>query len=568
MRSVALIITFLITPLAFAAQKEPRKPNILFIALDDLNDWIGCLGGHPQTITPNLDRLAASGILFSNAHCPATACNPSRTAIMTGISPSTSGMYSNRQVMREILPDTKIISQYFRDHGYHAAGSGKMLHYFTDAQSWDEYYPAKESENPIPESLDPPVRPASLPIGGPWQYTDTDWSPVETTDKDFGGDYLVTQYVSEQLSKTHEKPLFLACGIYRPHEPWFVPAKYFKPFPLDSIQLPPGYKKDDLADLPEGSKRYTNNRYFDHITAEGQWKKGIQGYLASIHYADAMLGRVLDALEKGPNADNTIVILWSDHGWQLGEKERWQKYSPWRDVTRVPLMIKVPKNLATNLPAGTPAGAVCNAPVNLISMQPTLIALAGLPSNPNAKAPDLTPLLKNPKASWPHHSTTYLAQRGAYTTSATDWTHIHYQNGDEELYHIASDPHEWTNLANKPEHQAKLAEMQKLAPANFAPAPEASFASLPTLTWQPSTEKPTTTTDNTNPQVDIQFLNNTGKPLQLNNTLTPENTPLPVGKKTKIRSYLGGTWIVLNSENKIIGSFKVGDRKAKAIIPK
>ena len=232
-----------------AACAESR-PNVLFISIDDLNDWIGCMGGHPQTKTPNLDRLAASGVLFTNAHCPAPACNPSRGAIMTGISPHISGLYDNRQSMRERMPSAELLPKPLSEHGYRSAGSGKLLHYFIDAQSWDDYYPPKETEDPFPRTFYPQKRPVSLPRGGDWQYVETDWAALDISDEEFGGDWLVTQWISQQLSRRHNKPFFLACGIYRPHEPWFVPKKYFEPFPLDSIQLPPGYRADDLDDLP------------------------------------------------------------------------------------------------------------------------------------------------------------------------------------------------------------------------------------------------------------------------------------------------------------------------------
>ncbi|MCA9073219.1 MAG: sulfatase-like hydrolase/transferase, partial [Planctomycetaceae bacterium] len=217
------------------------------------------------------------------------------------------------------------------------------MHYFIDAKSWGDYFPKAQSENPFPRTLYPDKRPVSLPRGGPWQYVETDWGALEATDEEYGGDYLVTQWISEQLTKPHQKPFFLACGIYRPHEPWFVPKKYFEPFPLESIKLPIGYQADDLTDLPPEGKRRGPNRYFAHIRKQGQWKKAIQAYLASIYFADTMLGRVLDALEKSPHAKNTIVVLWSDHGWHLGEKQHWQKFTAWRLCTRVPLMIRVPQ---------------------------------------------------------------------------------------------------------------------------------------------------------------------------------------------------------------------------------
>ncbi len=183
----------------------------------------------------------------------------------------------------------------------------------------------------------------------------TDWGPLDATDEDYGGDWLVSQWIGDQLGREHDKPFFLACGIYRPHEPWFVPRPYFDMFPLDEIQLPPGYREDDLEDLPAEGKRMAPNRYFAHIQEQGQWRQAIQGYLASIAFADTMVGRVFDALETSPHRDNTIEVLWSDHGWHLGEKQHWQKYTAWRACTRVPLIVRVPTNVP-GLPEGTKAG--------------------------------------------------------------------------------------------------------------------------------------------------------------------------------------------------------------------
>lgn len=172
-------------------QEKNTRPNVLFIAVDDLNDWIGCMGGHPQAVTPNLNWLAASGVLFTNAHCPAPACNPSRSAIFTGRAPNRSGLYDNRQQMREVMPNETIMPQYFRQHGYYSAGSGKLLHYFIDAKSWDKYFPKAESENPFPETFYPKKRPVTLERGGPWQYVETDWAALDVTDEEFGGDWSV-----------------------------------------------------------------------------------------------------------------------------------------------------------------------------------------------------------------------------------------------------------------------------------------------------------------------------------------------------------------------------------------
>jgi arylsulfatase A-like enzyme len=463
--ALLIVATFLSTLMQGAPPTEQR--NVLFIAMDDLNDWVGCLGGHPQSLTPNLDRLAKTGVLFSNAHCAAPACNPSRTAIFTGRSPHRSGLYANPQNMREVLPDAEIMPKTFSRHGYHAAGSGKLLHYFIDAKSWDDYFPDAKRENPFPRTLYPKQRPVSLPRGGPWQYVETDWGPLDATDAQYGGDYLVAEWIGKQLMIQRDKPFFLACGIYRPHEPWFVPKKYFEPFPLDSIQLPKGYREDDLDDLPPEGKRRGPNRYFAHIQKHGQWKAAIQGYLASIHFADTMLGNVLDALDNSPHADNTIVVLWSDHGWHLGEKQHWQKFTGWRVCTRVPLIIRVPQG-CPGLPAGS-TPAVCSQSVNLLSLFPTLLELCGLPAESHHDGPSLVPLLRDPKTEWPHVSITYLADPGSYAVSGQRWRLIHYANDDEELYDVQTDPYEWSNLAPEAQHAGTLAELRALAPKSFAP---------------------------------------------------------------------------------------------------
>ncbi|MBL9093498.1 MAG: sulfatase [Planctomycetaceae bacterium] len=449
-----------------------RKPNVLFIALDDLNDWIGCLGGHPQTKTPNLDRLAASGVLFRNAYCAAASCNPSRTAVFSGLPPHRSGLYRNPQKLREVLPQAELLPRYFSNHGYWSAGSGKMLHYIIDPPSWDDYFPDKAKDDPFPRTFYPKRRPVSLPRAGTWQYVETDWAALDVTDEQFGGDWSVTNWISEQLAKKHERPFFLSCGIYRPHEPWFVPKKYFEPFPLESIQLPLGVKDGDLNDVPTEGRRIARNRYFAHIQEQKQWKKGIQAYLASIHFADAMLGRVLDALEKSPARDNTLVVLWSDHGWHLGEKEHWQKFTGWRVCARVPLMIRVPKGVP-GLPEGTAPGGVCDRPVSLVDLFGTLTDLCGLPPKAGIHSRSLAPLLRDTQTEWPHAALTHLDKPENYALSTQRWRYIHYVGGEEELYDIQTDPHEWNNLAPRPEHASKLAEMRLLAPKELAPLPAA-----------------------------------------------------------------------------------------------
>jgi arylsulfatase A-like enzyme len=566
-RTSILVFLMPVLFLLLLAISATAAPNILFIAVDDLNDWVGCLGGHPQTRTPHLDAFAARSLLFSNAHCPAPACNPSRTAVMTGISPHRSGLYENSQRMRDVLPDATLLPQYFRKHGYWAAGSGKLLHYFIDAPSWDEYFPPKAGEDPFPRTLYPDPRPLSLPRGGPWQYVETDWGPLPATDEEYGGDYLVSQWIGEQLRRKQDKPFFLACGIYRPHEPWFAPARYFEPFPLETIQLPPGFREDDLDDLPPAGKRYGPNRYFAHIRAHKQWKQAIQGYLASIHFADAMLGRVLDALAAGPHADNTIVVLWSDHGWQLGEKQHWQKFTAWRACSRVPLIVHVPPKLCTKLPVGTRPG-ICKRPVDLLSLFPTLLELADLPPNPAADGPSLLPLLRTPQAEWPHVGLTHLQDAGSYGLSAQRFRYIHYANGDEELYDIAADPYEWTNLAPNPEYAPVLERLRARAPASFAAKAPTKVSALPQLRLHPGSG--TASKPDGNP-FDIIILNHREHPIEIF-WLDRQGKPksygeLAAGASRYQQTRPGACWQFANSATGVvIGHIVIGDRRARVEI--
>ncbi|MFT7632063.1 MAG: arylsulfatase A-like enzyme [Mariniblastus sp.] len=564
---IAAVISFVASPLV--AADELVKPNVLFISVDDLNDWIGCLGGHPQAKTPHLDRLAASGVLFTNAHCPAPACNPSRSAIMTGISPHRSGLYENGQKMRELMPDAELMPKYFSRHGYWSAGSGKLLHYFIDAQSWDEYFPAKETEDPFPRTMYPKQRPVNLPVGGPWQYRETDWAGLDASDEEFGGDWLVSKWIGDQLKRKHEQPFFLACGIYRPHEPWFVPQKYFDQFPLESIQLPPGYQADDLNDLPPAGKRRGPNRYFEHIQKHDQWKQAIQGYLASIAFADAMVGRTLDALESGPNRDNTIVVLWSDHGWHLGEKQHWQKYTAWRKCTRVPLMIRVPPGTA-GLPQGTRAGTVCDQPVNLQSLFTTVTELSGLPAKAAIDGPSLVPLLEDADGEWPHVSITYLSRPQNYGLSAKSWRYIHYDNGDEELYNIENDPHEWDNLSGLAEHETRMGLLREKAPTEFAKYVRPHVASLPKLKWHPAggLDIPASKPDGN--QFDVVFINNRKIPVRLywmdRQGKRKSYGTLESGWRKPLKTRPGAVWLIADSSDQSLGYFRVEDRAAQAIV--
>lgn len=463
-----------------------KKPNVLFISVDDLNDWIEPLGGHPQARTPNLARFTKEAVHFTHNYCASPACNPSRASLMTGRHTYRSGMYSNYQDWRKVMPEAKTIGEYFREHGYYSAGAGKIFHYDQVAPGcWDKYYPSQTKNMP---DYFYPKRGKTLNMPAfENMYGDFDWSSIPLSDEETG-DYKSVKWVSDQLAKKHEKPFFLACGIYRPHLPWYVPKKYFDMFPLESVQLPK-VLENDLGDLGKRAREIASRggNYHKHVLQAGQWRQAVQGYLAAIAYADAMVGRLLDTLKNSPHAKNTIVILWSDHGWQLGEKEHWRKFALWENVAKTVLMIKVPEG-ATGLPEGAKAGKECSRVTSLMDLYPTLIELCGLPGSPELDGHSLVPLLKNPGREWDYPAiTTY--DFSEFSIRKGKWHYIRYIDDSEELYDLETDPEEWTNLIANPKYNKVREEMARHVPANPAPLKKETMIKIMPHHFPPYTSK-------------------------------------------------------------------------------
>jgi arylsulfatase A-like enzyme len=424
--------------LCLAAPQAAPKPNVLFIAVDDLNDWIGALGGHPGAKTPNLDRLAARGVLFTRAYCAAPACNPSRAALLTGVRPSTSGVYHNSQPWKPVLKDRITLSQHFRTNGYRAVGAGKIFHGgFDDPSSWDDSFKPKGGA----------PQPAKLPANGIPKTGHFDWGPVDAGDEDLP-DFKMVDWALGELGRKQDKPLFLAAGFVKPHLPWFVPKKYFDLFPLDAIALPATDGKD-LDDVPAAGRRIARPEG-DHqkVLETDNWRKAVQGYLAAIAFADAMIGRLIDGLEKSPLASDTVVVLWGDHGWHLGEKQHWRKFSLWEEATRSPLLVVAP--------GVTKPGGLCGRTVDFMGLYPTLAELCGLPAPKEQEGASFLSLLKDPAAPWDRPAITTHGRNNHAVRTETH-RYIRYADGSEELYDEEADPLERTNLASKPE-LAKLKE--------------------------------------------------------------------------------------------------------------
>ncbi len=454
-RTVTLLLGLLVCGTSgFAAERA--RPNVLFIAIDDLNDWIGCLGGHPQTETPHLDGLARRGVLFTNAYCAAPACNPSRVALLTGLRPYQSGVYVNPQPWRPVLPNAVTLPQLFMAGGYDVRGGGKIFHgRYEDRASWHEWFDSGPTP-PLPprERNNPHSRAGGIV-----------WGNLHDTPDEEMLDYRLVTWAADYLQQQHDKPFFLAVGFKRPHMPWQAPGKYYAKFPPDGLVLPE-VPDDDLRDVPPAGVRMARPQG-DHATVlkTDNWRYAVQGYLATINFVDGQVGRLLAALDDSPHRDNTIICLWSDHGWHLGEKMHWRKFALWEEATKAPLMMVVP--------GLTKPGSVCRTPVDFMNLYPTLADVCGLPVGDHLAGTSLRPLLADAQAAWNLPAITTHG-RGNHAVRLGQWRYIRYADGGEELYDRGEDPQEWTNRAA----DAELAGVKKQLAA-FLPAGDEEAANAP-----------------------------------------------------------------------------------------
>jgi len=430
-----LVLSCLLLFLATSSLSSADRPNILVIAVDDLNHWVNHLGRNPQAITPNLDRLAARGVTFTNAHTASSVCNPSRAAFLTGLRPSTSGVYGNATDWRSVIGDGYSLPGFLRRQGYHTFGVGKLFHTARHIRSgdWDDYPQNPRGDDSLAQNENPSASSERAASGQAIRYTAGDLSIAELPGGDESvGDYWTASAAISALAVLHDRPAFIACGIFRPHLPWHVPQKYFDLYPDESIQLPP-YREDDLDDVPGGKASAEHLK----ILQEGSWKKAIRAYLASITYADTQIGRVLDALEKSPNRDNTIVVVFGDHGWHLGEKQKWRKTGLWEEATRTPYIWTGP---------GIARGRRADQPVDLMSLYPTLVELAGLARPAHVEGVSLSRYLRDPAAPWDGTPALTTWQFNNHSVRTDRWRYLRWNNGNEELYDHSADPYEWYNL--------------------------------------------------------------------------------------------------------------------------
>ncbi|HXH98751.1 MAG TPA: sulfatase [Sphingobacteriaceae bacterium] len=447
-----------------SAQKQAKKKyNVLFIAVDDLNTDLSSYG-QPEVKTPNIDRLAKRGIQFNKAYTQFPLCNPSRASLMTGMNPDLIKVYNLTTKFRVTMPEVVTIPQLFMQNGYYAARVGKIYHYgvpteigtsgLDDALSWNEVKNPKGKDKTDEASVIN-LMPKPNGLGAALSYLMASGTDEEQTDG------MVATEAIKLMDKHKNRPFFLGVGFYRPHTPYVAPEKYFDMYPLGSITLP-NEPVDDLEDIPAAAF-FTKPPNYGLNTEK--LKQAKRGYYAAITFMDAQVGRVLDALDRLKLNDNTIIVLWSDHGYNLGQHGQWMKQSLFENSARVPLIISVPGGLK---------GKISERTVGLIDIYPTLADVCNLQVKQKLSGVSLKPLLKNPNVKWNRPAFTQVA-RSSFMGRSMRTERYRYTEWDEgragiELYNEQKDKGEITNLAKKPEYEALVKKMSAQLHKNFSAA--------------------------------------------------------------------------------------------------
>ena len=442
------------------------------IVIDDLNDWISILG-HPTVKTPNFERLAKRSVTFNNAFCPAPICNPSRTSFLTGIHPSKSGAYFNNQrffTSKYPIGKATTLPGHFKKNGYDVVGYGKVFHVIQPAfhrQSKvikndfneGEYIPRVSETGKLEKAVGENKFHLRDEYTWVWGPLPDDWDRDD--ESKMQQDTRNALRMAKFIKSDHQKPFWAALGIYRPHLMYFAPTRYYDLYPLESIKSPPGYREDDLSDVAPVHNMMRRQGVHELLMKRDLWRQAIQGYLASITYADEQLGKVLDALEESQNNDNTILVVCGDNGYHNMEKSTWTKNILWERAAKVPLLISLPKQTSPGFKRDTPVG--------LIDIYPTLVNLSGLPdpATHSLDGEDLTAILTKNKQHRGKPVVTTLG-RGNHSIRSQDFRYIRFRNGQEELYDMQNDPWEWSNLVGDPNYDSVLKRHRTYLPETDA----------------------------------------------------------------------------------------------------
>ena len=474
--------------LASSAQAAERKLNVLFIAVDDMNNDLGCYG-RPLVQSPNIDRLAKMGVKFDRAYCQFPLCCPSRSSLLTGLRPSATRVFGNTYHFRTGLPDVVTLPQLFKNSGYYSARVGKIYHYgnpndigtsgLDDPPSWDHVVNPAGRDKTVLENDIINYTPRRGLGSAMCFLADQKGRDEEHTDG------KVALEAIKLLERHKDRPFFIAAGFYKPHTPYVAPQRYFDLYPMSRIQLPP-VAADFRSGVPKPALASTTPWPYFGITAD-QARECKQAYYAAISFVDAQIGKLLDAMDRLKLWDNTVVVFWSDHGYQVGEHGLWMKQSLFEEAARVPLIIVAP-NVKGN-------GGACGRVVELVDLYPTLADLAGLTRVGEGKslrspwtsyptladftglAPErlggvsLKPLLENPGLVWERHAYTQVQRGGfpGYSVRTERWRYTEWDDGKQgaELYDHEADPQELHNLAADPKHAPVVADLKALVKRNW-----------------------------------------------------------------------------------------------------
>lgn len=452
---ICLLACSLVCIQCTTAQKlTTEKPNVLMIVLDDMNDWTDLFDEANPIKLPQMKKLADRGAFFTKAYCSSPACNPSRSSVMTGLRPHNTGVYGNASDWRAATKGHKTLQKYFKDKGYYVGGTGKIFHHhldwaFHDNASFNEFLMMSINE-PYPDK-----KLNQLPEYG---SRNTDWG-VWPPDVKQTADYKSMEYAKEFLNRHHDQPFFLNVGIYKPHSPFFAPASYFDLYPVSSLQMPE-CPEDDMKDIPSGAKSMlADSDWFwtgmqkSLKTHPDSWKDMVRAYQACASFADDMVGKVIDALDQSAYKDNTVIILWSDHGFHLGEKQHFEKFALWEKTNHIPFIVVAP--------GVTKPGMKIDHPVDMMAIYPTLTELAGL-DKPAVDGKSLLPLLKNQRVDLGPALQTYGKDNHAIRTAR--WRYIHYADGTEELYDHSKDNGEFINLAAQGDYRRLMDSLRTFMP--------------------------------------------------------------------------------------------------------
>lgn len=430
-----------------------ERPNVLLISIDDLNDWTGFLGGHPQARTPHMDALAKRGRNFRNAHCAVPVCSGSRVSVMSGLAATTHGSYELGPSYESLpsLTNAPTIQRTFKDNGYLTLNGGKVLHHgFRGRLAADIDRPLGRKKSPRPNK----------PMNSPADWSRAwDWGAYPATDAEMF-DRQLAEAAATALQEDIDQPFFMSVGFFRPHVPLYVPPKWFNLYDVASLTRP-NTPASDLDDLPKnflGINDYAVAPTHAEVLRQGKQRGLTQAYLASISFVDDCVGVLLDSLAASPHAENTIIVLWSDHGFHLGEKQHWAKRTLWEESTRVPLLFAGPM---------IASGPACAEPASLLDIYPTLLEHCGLSTLPHLEGISLAPQLTDPTTPREHPAIT-SSYFGNHAIRTRDWRLIVYDDGAKELYDHRSDPNEFHNLANVPEHQATVERLSHWLPKDAA----------------------------------------------------------------------------------------------------